>query len=95
MNKKQQTIFVIVLLSVLSYTIQRVFDAQTEPPMGAVIRQANIPYYWRTTMALAHGLVGGILYFSLFPTQLPKERQFYIATVIVFLGSTITMILVP
>ena len=30
-------------------------DAQSEPPMGTVVLQATIPYYWRTAMAVIHG----------------------------------------
>jgi len=44
------------LVAVASYALQRLWDARTEPPPGAVLLQTTIPYYWRVAMALLHGL---------------------------------------
>ncbi len=40
-----------------SYVVQRLIDAGSEPPIGTVLAQAHIPYYWRMAVALLHGLV--------------------------------------
>lgn len=40
----------------LSYAAQRLLDARSEPPPGTVLLQATIPYYWRVSLALLHGL---------------------------------------
>lgn len=39
-----------------SYVLQRLIDAGSEPPIGAVLAQAHVPYYWRMAVALLHGL---------------------------------------
>ena len=51
---KHNVIFV-ALVMIASYAVQRLIDAQSEPPMGTVVLQATIPYYWRTAMAVIHG----------------------------------------
>lgn len=50
---------------VASYAIQRLIDAGSEPPMGAVLRQSIIPYYWRAGTALVHGLGAGAFAWAL------------------------------
>ncbi|MFT5582944.1 MAG: hypothetical protein ACI9VR_000521 [Cognaticolwellia sp.] len=40
-----------------SYVLQRLIDAGSEPPIGTVLAQEHIPYYWRMAVALLHGLV--------------------------------------
>ena len=56
-----------VMVATLSYTIQRLVDAQNEPPMGTVLLQASIPYYWRIAMSTLHALAAGILVYTLSP----------------------------
>lgn len=46
---------------VVSYTLQRLLDARTEPPIGTVVQTATIPYYWRVGTAVLHGLGLGTL----------------------------------
>ncbi len=41
---------------VASYALQRLVDAGSEPPLGTVLRQPFIPYFWRVGAALVHGL---------------------------------------
>lgn len=38
-----------------SYALQRLWDARTEPPLGAIVAQTTIPYTWRVATALLHG----------------------------------------
>ena len=45
----------------LAYTVQRLVDAATEPPMAVVLRRSDIPYYWRVGLSLVHGLGAGSL----------------------------------
>ena len=40
-----------------SYVLQRLIDAGSEPPIGTVLAQEHIPYYWRMAVAVLHGLV--------------------------------------
>jgi hypothetical protein len=40
----------------LSYAGQRLWDSVGEPPLGTVLRQATIPYFWRVGFAALHGL---------------------------------------
>lgn len=49
------------LVAVASYALQRLWDARTEPPLGTVLLQATIPYYWRCAGALLHGLLAAVL----------------------------------
>lgn len=44
---------------VASYTVQRLIDAGGEPPLGTVLRQPVIPYFWRVGTAVVHGLGAG------------------------------------
>jgi hypothetical protein len=44
----------LALVFVASYTIQRLVDATSEPPLGAVLQQSTIPYYWRLAFATLH-----------------------------------------
>jgi hypothetical protein len=44
----------LALAFVASYTIQRLVDATGEPPMGAILHQNTIPYYWRLAFAALH-----------------------------------------
>lgn len=45
------------LAVVASYAVQRLVDASTEPPLGTVLLQAHIPYYWRVGAAALHGAI--------------------------------------
>ena len=49
------------LVAVASYALQRLWDAETEPPLGSVVAQATIPYYWRVGGALVHAAMAGVL----------------------------------
>lgn len=50
----------------MSYAAQRLWDARTEPPLGTVVAQAVIPYFWRLGITALHALaVGSLLYFGL------------------------------
>jgi hypothetical protein len=42
------------LAFVASYALQRLADAATEPPVGMVLSQATIPYFWRLGFAALH-----------------------------------------
>jgi len=63
-----------VMMGILSYTIQRLIDAQNEPPMGTVLLQTTIPYYWRIAMACLHATASGLLCHALLP-QLTMSIQ--------------------
>ena len=56
----------------LSYVLQRLWDASSEPPMTAVRKMAMIPYYWRVGAALLHGAVAASACWVLAPQ--PGER---------------------
>lgn len=45
------------LAACLSYAGMRLVDRVGEPPMGAVLLQAHVPYYWRVGAALLHALI--------------------------------------
>ncbi|MCB9742672.1 MAG: hypothetical protein H6740_08735 [Alphaproteobacteria bacterium] len=49
----------------LSYTTMRLIDRVGEPPMGAVLLQAHVPYYWRVGAALLHALILGLSLYTL------------------------------
>jgi len=49
------------LVCVFSYAVQRLVDAQSEPPMGTVLMQESIPYYWRVGISVAHGVAAVVL----------------------------------
>lgn len=53
------------LLACLSYAAQRLIDRVGEPPMGAVLLQAHVPYYWRVGAATLHALILGVTLYSL------------------------------
>lgn len=95
MKAYQHSIAVGVLISVLSYTLQRLIDAQNEPPMGSVLLQAEIPYYWRTTMAFAHGLAGGLLAYYLSSPNWLTWKYTHLITFGIFLVAVIAMLMVP
>jgi|AACY02.2.fsa_nt_gi hypothetical protein len=48
------------LVVVASYAGQRLWDSIDEPPLGTVLRQVTIPYYWRVGTAALHGLIAGV-----------------------------------
>lgn len=39
----------------VSYVVQRLWDAASEPPITVVRKMAITPYYWRVGVALVHG----------------------------------------
>ena len=53
------------LVAAPSYAIQRLLDAINEPPIGTVLEQATIPYYWRVGVASLHGLIAALIVFFL------------------------------
>ena len=58
-NRRQAGLLVFGLGVVVSYAVQRLVDAPGEPPLGTVLRQPTIPYFWRVGTALVHGLGSG------------------------------------
>ncbi len=87
----------VALVAVLSYAGQRLWDARVEPPLGSVLVQATIPYYWRAAGAVVQGVVVGTLVgFGLGPrgvrwglARLPS------LVLLVVLPAAISMVLVP
>ncbi len=80
----------------LSYVVQRLIDAGSEPPIGSVMAQAHIPYYWRMAVALLHGLMLAGLSLGLPPRW--RERVLHAAPVWVgglSLAALIAMLAVP
>lgn len=80
----------------LSYVVQRLIDAGSEPPIGSVMAQAHIPYYWRMAVALLHGLMLAGLSFGLPPRW--RERVLRAAPVwvgLLSLAALIAMLAVP
>ena len=49
------------LVAAPSYATQRLIDAVNEPPLGTVLEQATIPYYWRVGIAVLHGLIAATI----------------------------------
>lgn len=59
----------------LSYALQRLWDARTDPPLGTVLLQATIPYYWRIAAATLHGAgVAALVLVALRSTGSVQER---------------------
>ena len=79
----------------LSYAVQRIIDAQGEPPMETVLLQAHIPYYWRAAMAVLHALAAATLAHMLFPRASLSVRWTQAITIGVFVFCSIAMVLVP
>lgn len=87
--------------AVLAYALQRLLDAVDEPPMGAVIATAFIPYFWRVAASL---VVGGAVGLGLgaavalggAPTLAPRLLQALpgVAVALV-LGAALAMLVVP
>lgn len=80
-----------------SYAVQRLIDAGNEPPMGTVLRQATIPYYWRVAFSLVHAAgVGALLWVAVSPPRaevwLARLPWILAATV---LPAALAMALVP
>ena len=58
-NRRRAAALVFGLGVVASYALQRLIDAGGEPPLGTVLRQPTIPYFWRVGTAVVHGLGAG------------------------------------
>ena len=84
-----------VMAAVLSYTLQRLVDAQNEPPMGTVLLQATIPYYWRVGMSVLHACAVGLLVYTLFPRVTWSMRVMLAGISCVFLVCIVSLIAVP
>ena len=84
-----------VIAAALSYTLQRLVDAQNEPPMGTVLLQATIPYYWRVGMAVLHAGVVGLLVYTLSPRLNWSRRAFLWCISCIFLVCIVALIAVP
>ena len=55
-NRRRAALLVFGLGVVVSYTLQRLLDASSEPAIGTVLRQAVVPYFWRVGAAVVHGM---------------------------------------
>lgn len=62
------------LVAAPSYAIQRLIDSINEPPIGTVLQQATIPYYWRVGLAAMHGLMAAAVVFYLVHDARRAER---------------------
>lgn len=49
------------LVAAPSYAIQRLIDGLNEPPIGTILAQAHIPYYWRVGIAVLHGISAALI----------------------------------
>ena len=80
----------------LSYMVQRLWDASSEPPMTAVRRMAMIPYYWRVGAAVLHGCVAGTVCWVALPepTDRAMDRLAAAGLLLTAMGSA-TMLAVP
>lgn len=85
------------LVAVASYALQRLWDAQTEPPLGSVVTQATIPYYWRVGGALVHAAMAGVLgWFGLGEEAASRWiPRLPALVVLVVLPAAVAMVLVP
>ena len=95
MSRVSLSVCAVVIVGVVSYTLQRLVDAQNEPPMGAVLLDANIPYYWRVMMASLHAFSAGLLVYALKP-----QAEFFLGiadrvVAFVFIFCIIALIVVP
>lgn len=80
----------------LSYVLQRLIDAGSEPPIGTVLAQAHIPYYWRMAVALLHGLMLAGLSLGLpqpWRTRILDAAPWWVGALV--LGALIAMLAVP
>ena len=89
------TVFAVVCI--LSYAVQRLVDAQTEPPMGTVLLQEDIPYYWRVGISLAHGGAAVLLLsIRLSWDGFPRSGVVWKWMIgLVIIGSSVAMLVVP
>ena len=88
---KHYNLLLSALVMVASYALQRLLDAQSEPPIGTVLMQATIPYYWRASMAVVHGLMALFIAEAL---QVTLEPPAWMCTVVVLLSAA-AMVMVP
>ena len=84
-----------VMVATLSYTIQRLVDAQNEPPMGTILLQASIPYYWRVAMSMLHAFAAGVLVYTLSPKWNVNVTLMAWGLSFVFLLCIVSLIAVP
>jgi len=80
----------------LSYVLQRLWDASSEPPLTAIRKMAMIPYYWRVGAALLHGLSAGSLCWVALPR--PGEAaldRLLLAGLLLTMGGAVSMWAVP
>jgi hypothetical protein len=89
--------YAFALVVVASYAGQRLWDSVGEPPLGAVLRQATIPYYWRVGTALLHGIIAGV---SAATAATPDRAEAWLARAgwlvpLVVLPSALALALVP
>ena len=87
---KHNVIFA-ALVMIASYAVQRLIDAQNEPPMGTVVLQATIPYYWRTAMAVIHGTLALVVANVL---KLRYEPPAWLCGVVIAVAA-VAMVVVP
>lgn len=76
-------------VAVPSYAIQRLLDAIYEAPVGTVLQQASIPYYWRVGLSVLHGLSAALMGGLLLRDEAAAER--FLARLPWFLWPTVLL----
>lgn len=86
------------LVAAPSYAIQRLIDSINEPPVGTVLQQATIPYYWRVGLAVLHGLIAALVIFFLVHDAARAEKllaRLPALAWVVALAAALAMVLKP